>query len=169
MSEVFNKHSRLPRKFTPQPESKPEDAPKRNIVHSGKLEKANPLTVLKRYLTEESPAQIAESYGVTTHALNLFLIKNAEEAWRDAHLGRALSMKQNAQDAIDAAKDPLALAKARELLKAAQWDLERLGRSVYGQEVSVNVGVMIDHGERLRRARERVLEHEQGQKTARTE
>ena len=101
------------------------------------LKDADPKTVLQRYLSDESTKDIAESYGVTRQALNQFLIKTAEQEWKDAQVARAIARKESAEDDLDNAKatpDALALARTRERLKAAQWDLERVCRRIYGQD-----------------------------------
>ena len=117
----------------------------------------DPRLILKRYLSDESTKDIAADFGVTRQALGQYLLRHAEEDWKEAQVARAIARKEKAEDAIETATDPLQLAKARELLKAAQWDLERVCRRIYGQEVNVNLNV-VDLGERLRRARERVID-----------
>ena len=156
MSEVLLKHSRMPRKFKPQTELSKPELPK-SIANMGRLEGLDAKSVLRRYLSDESTLDIAGSYGVTRQALNLFLLKHAEEDWKDAQVGRALARKEKAEDAIDQATDPLQLARGREMLKSAQWDLERVCRRIYGQELNVNHTISADLGDRLRRARERIV------------
>ena len=135
MSEPLLKHSRLPRKYEPKPVSEIG-----RVVHYGNLTGVDPDDLLKRYLSDESTNDIAASYDVTRQALSRFLLRNAEEEWKEAQVVRAIARKEAAEDAMEVANDPLALAKARELLKAAQWDLERVCRRIYGEERSqVNV------------------------------
>ena len=101
------------------------------------LKDADPKTVLQRYLSDESTKDIAESYGVTRQALNQFLIRTAEQEWKDAQVARAIARKESAEDDLDNAEstpDALALSRTRERLKAAQWDLERVCRRIYGQD-----------------------------------
>ena len=100
------------------------------------LKKANPRDVLKRVLNEESTKDIAQSYGVTRSALNQWLLETAETQWRAAQVARAYRRKEEAEDEMDTATDSLSLARARERLKAAQWDLERVCRRIYGQDVT---------------------------------
>lgn len=99
-----------------------------------RLGDAEPLTILRRYLSDESTKDIAASYGVTRQALGQFLLKHAEQDWKDAQVARALARKEQAEDMIESAGDALSLARARELLRAAQWDLERVCRRIYGQD-----------------------------------
>ena len=92
--------------------------------------------VLTRVLNEESTKDIAASFGVTRSALNQWLLANAEGDWRTVQIIRAHKRKDEAEDEIETAPDALSLARAREKLKAAQWDLERVCRRIYGQDVT---------------------------------
>lgn len=130
MSETLLKHSRMPRKY----ESKATAGKPSGSENYGNLAGVDPLTLLKRYLSDESTEAIAASYSVTRQALSKFLLSNAEADWKDAQVARAIARKEKAEDGLEAAEDPLALAKARELLKAAQWDLERVCRRIYGED-----------------------------------
>jgi len=160
MSEVINKHSRLPRKKPTIVTRKPKEALTRLPDGGyGKLAGVDPKTILVRYLSDQSTAEIAKDYGCTRQCLGQFLLKHAEEDWKEAQVARAIARKEKAEDDLEVANDPLSLASARERLKAAQWDLERVCRRIYGQDqpmININVG---DLGDRLRRARERVIEH----------
>lgn len=153
------KHSRLPRKYERKAVAtkKTEALP---VLADG-LKGQDPKQILLRYLTDESTEIIAKDYGVTRQALGQYLLRHAEEDWKEAQVARAIARKEKAEDAMEVAEDPLALAKARELLKAAQWDLERVCKRIYGQDHNLNLNVTIgDLGDRLRRARERVIEGE---------
>jgi len=115
------------------------------------LREADPKDILKRYLSDESTKDIAASYGVTRQALGQFLLKNAEQEWRDAQVARAIARKEAAEDDLEAItaitikaadkeeRERLALtvSLAREKLKSAQWDLERVCRRIYGQDAPV--------------------------------
>jgi hypothetical protein len=92
--------------------------------------------ILARYLAEESTKEIAASLGVTRAALNYWLLEYAEKEWKAAQVVKALKRKEQAEDDMETAADPLTLARCRELLKAAQWDLERVCRRIYGQDVT---------------------------------
>lgn len=137
MSEPLLKHSRLPRKYESKP---PVEVEKRSVVESAGLKGVDPQALLKRYLSDESTDSIAKDYKVTRQALGGYLLRNAESEWKEAQVARAIARKEAAEDALEVAQDPLQLAKARELLKAAQWDLERTCRRIYGEDKSqVNV------------------------------
>jgi len=151
----------------------------------GGLANADPQVILNRYLSNESTAKIGADYGVTRQAIGQFLIKTAEEDWKSAQTARAIAAKEDAmdglQDAVEelnalklekgadkeqreelAARIQLSLARVRAreaALKSAQWDLERVCRRIYGQDRQINVSIDVgDLGERLRRAKERVID-----------
>jgi len=111
------------------------------------LANADPKAILQRYLSDETTKDIAGSYGVTRQALGQFLLRTAENEWKDAQVARAIARKESAEDELDQlgskiatadrdeqARLTLSLAHTRERLKAAQWDLERVCRRIYGQD-----------------------------------
>ena len=113
------------------------------------LRDTDPKVILARYLSDETTEQIAKSYGVTRQALGKYLLLAAEDEWKQAQVARAIARKERAEDTLDAiglkienanaeerARIQVSLAHARESLKAAQWDLERVCRRIYGQEVT---------------------------------
>lgn len=120
----------------------------------------SPATVLARYLGDERTADIAASFNVTRPALNMWLLEHAEDGWRKAQVARAVSRKESAEDEIEKADDPLTLARAREKLRGAQWELERLYSRLFGQKQEVKIEMNVDLAGRLIRARERVIEGE---------
>jgi len=98
------------------------------------LKDVDPKDILDRYLGEENSTQIVKSLGVTKAALSYFMLKHAEDQWKDAQLVKALIRKEAAETKLETADNSLDLARGRELLKAAQWDLERVCRRIYGQD-----------------------------------
>jgi hypothetical protein len=118
----------------------------------------DPDAVLDRYLTEATTSQIAASYGVSRKTLVRWLVNERPEAWKKVQVIRALCRKEDADEGIETACDALSLARAREQLRSGQWDLERLDSGNYGQKQQLELNVNDDLGERLRRARERVIE-----------
>jgi hypothetical protein len=114
------------------------------------LRDTDPKTILARYLSDESTKDIAADYGVTRQALGQYLMATVEDEWKQAQVARAQAKKESADDVYDKAQADLELAcdrDARELSlarvkvaeaqrKAAQWDLERVCRRIYGQDVS---------------------------------
>ena len=98
------------------------------------LKTANAQDVLTRVLNEESTKDIAASYGVTRSALNYWLIEHCDTEWKAAQVVRALKRKEDSEEEMDTAQDSLTLARAEKRLRAAQWDLERVCRRIYGQD-----------------------------------
>jgi len=111
------------------------------------LKSVDPKDVLTRVLNEESTKDIAKDLGVTRSALNQWLLANAETEWRAAQVIRAVKRKEEAEDRFEEIQERIAgadkeerdrltlsLSLAREKLKAAQWDLERVCRRIYGQD-----------------------------------
>src|SRR6266545_2436727 len=108
----------------------------------------DPKPILLRLLNEETALSIAQSLNITRSALYQFLMRTAEQDWKDIQVCRALARKEAAEEEMDAATDGLVLARARERLKSAQWDLERVYRRIYGQDlpaaisaVQINIGI----------------------------
>src|SRR3990167_6445210 len=108
---VIDKHSRMPRKYNPEDVKAPEKQVL-NAANLPRLRAADPLTILQRYLSDESTSAIAADYGVTRQALGQFLLKHAEEEWKEAQVARAIARKEKAEDDLETAKDPLSLARA---------------------------------------------------------
>ncbi len=116
----------------------PKTLPPGVSYHPSKLIGVQPSDLIARYLNGESSEQIAHSLLCTRQGLSYFLRKNAEDDWKEAQIVQAIERKDRAEDAIELASDPLSLAQAREQLKAAQWDLERLFNRMYGQKQEIN-------------------------------
>lgn len=103
--------------------------------------------VLELYLSEKTTSHIAEQLGVKRKTLVAWLRQQAPERWKQVQVVRALIRKEDADDTLDSGSiDALILARTRERLRSAQWDLERLDSPTFGpkQEVTVDVRVTID-------------------------
>ena len=98
------------------------------------LKNVDPKDVLDRYLAGETGPQIAQSLGVTKQALSHWLSNTAETEWKSAQFVKAWNLKEEADELVKKADNPLDLARAREMLRSAQWDLERVCRRIYGQD-----------------------------------
>ena len=96
-----------------------------------------PGTVLERYLSDEKTSTIAQSYGISRSRLHQWLLEHAEDHWRKAQVARAVTALEQSKDELDSAADPLELARAREKLRGAQWELERLYSRLFGQKQEV--------------------------------
>ena len=115
------------------------------------LSKVNPKDVLDRYLAGETSPEIAKSLGVTKQALSHWLCNEAEADWKSAQFVKAFTLKEEADELVKSATNPLDLARAREMLRSAQWDLERVCRRIYGQDaptaaqaVQINISLRRD-------------------------
>jgi hypothetical protein len=89
---------------------------------------------ISRYGQGESVYTIAQELGIEHTTLYRHLIKHFEKDWQEAKKSRALAEIEAGEDDLKKAPDALALTRARERIKAAQWQLERLYRKVYGQD-----------------------------------
>lgn len=100
------------------------------------------MPVLERYLHGEQLADIASDLGVHPKALNYHLLReHVREDWRKAQVAVSLADKQEAESVLRSAPDALSLARAREVLRSAQFDLERLEHRLWGQtkqEININ-------------------------------
>ena len=106
----------------------------RTEPRQGKLANLNAQDVLARYMQGETTTQIADSLDVTRQGLGYWLRQHAQEDWREAQIILAVERKEKAEDDLDAANDALSLARAREQLRGAQWELERVFNRVYAQK-----------------------------------
>ena len=155
MTEIINKHSRMPRKLSRLTLRRRE---KEATGGPHQLAECNPHAILARYIGGEKIREIAKEYGVSRVAMYSFLMRNVHAEWIEAQRGRAIANKEMYEEDLEESTNPIEIAKARELLRAAQWDLERVDRKTYGRdEQTININVT-DLGDRLRRSRERILE-----------
>lgn len=103
----------------------------------GALATVKPQTIIDRYLAGELTDKIAKDLDCTRQALWYHMMKHAEAEWKDAQVILALERKEKAQIAMDSATTALDLARAREQLKSAQWDLERVLKRIFGPSAEV--------------------------------
>ena len=105
--------------------------------------------ILTRYLNGETSTQIAKSLNCTRQGLGYFLRENAEEDWKNAQVIQAIERKEQAEDELGNANDSLSLARARERLRSAQWELERVCNRIFGQKqevsMTVDIRIQVDH------------------------
>lgn len=155
-AQVLAKHSRLPRKLSRRTLRRREQEAIGG-VHS--LSEVNPQSIVQRYIAGEKIKDMAHQYGVSRIAMYHFLLRHVPEDWMAAQKAKAFAMKEQGEELITDAADPLELGKGREQLRAGQWDLERVDRKNYGRDEQLHVTFDIAAlDERLRRARERVIE-----------
>lgn len=82
--------------------------------------------VLARYLSEDTTSQIAQSFGVTRKSLVAWLRQVAPKEWKQVQVIRAHDRKEQGNEEIEGAEDALSLARAREIVRSAQWELAAL-------------------------------------------
>ena len=106
--------------------------------------------VLKEYLTEGKTSGIAARYGIRRSALTRWLRHTKPEQWKEIQVIRALCTKEDGEQGLYDAETALNLARARELIRSAQWDLERLDSATFGQQIQqvidINHHVLVEHG-----------------------
>lgn len=90
--------------------------------------------VIARYLHGEQVAAMAPEYDTSDVTLYALLLRNHEEEWKDAQIARALARMELNQANLETAADPLSLARARELVRSAQWELERILSRIFGSK-----------------------------------
>jgi transposase-like protein len=115
------------------------------------------LEVLQAYEQGEEVADLAPNYGVSDVTLYALLIRDHEEAWKQAQISRAAAKRSRTSKDLDELRaqlrsalqedgetphDALSLARIKEQVKLAEiqakraeWELERVYRRVYGQDV----------------------------------
>lgn len=107
-------------------------------------------TVLARALNDEKLEDIAEDLGVSRTSINQALLTHTEDQWKSVQTARALTELQSAENELISAPDILTVSRARERLRSAQWQLERLHRRLFGTDqpvsggnaVQINIGIV---------------------------
>jgi DNA-binding MurR/RpiR family transcriptional regulator len=97
-------------------------------------------TILAHYENGTSIYELAEKLGVNNATLYRALVKHRTEDWKEVRAARYHSQIEQAEKDMQTAPDALAVTRAREQLANARWMLERLQRSIYGQDQQVDAG-----------------------------
>jgi hypothetical protein len=117
------------------------------------------LEVLSAYQEGQEIADLAPEYGVSDVTLYALLIRDHEDAWKEAQKSRAVSKRDRTTKDLEELRlqlrsamqendegqktphDALSLARIREQVrvaeiqaKRAEWELERVYRRLYGQD-----------------------------------
>lgn len=106
--------------------------------------------VLTRYINGEQVADMAPEYNVSDVTIYALLLRDHEADWKEVQRARALARLERRQNEMDRATDMLSLARAKEGVRSAQWELERLLRRLYGQDapamatapIQINIGIV---------------------------
>lgn len=118
------------------------------------------LSVPEAIRSGKTTREIAEEQGIAFSTLKSWLLSDkATEDARGEFLSSELALRTEEFDIAKEHRDPLALAYAREGFKAWSWIAERREARLYGQKQEIT-HISADLGDRLRRARERVIEGE---------
>ena len=121
------------------------EPPKTRNVETGLVQAIpddlDPKQVLDLYLQYPTTSGIAAKLGVRRSSLTLWLRKTCPEDWKNVQIAKALMRKEDADEGIEGASEPMQLARAREMLRSGQWDLERLDSKNYGQKQELTVSV----------------------------
>jgi hypothetical protein len=101
--------------------------------------------VLSRAIADDTTRDISQDLGISHSALNRALLRHRPDDWRDVQVARAVTALEAAETYL-AAATPENVPRAREMLKSAQWRLERLERRLFGVQVPTNTsnGVTIN-------------------------
>jgi hypothetical protein len=122
-------------------QAKRKRVPKRRDPETGMMQAIpadlDPKYVLDLYLQHPTTSGIAAQLGVRRSSLTLWLRERCPEDWRNVQIARALIRKEDADEGLETSKSHLQLARAREMLRSGQWDLERLDSANYGQKQEV--------------------------------
>ena len=110
----------------------------------GKIPDSDLPTIIERYRNRELLTDIAKEYGCSDKALyqriRLYCDSGKGDSSyhdlvTDLYVLRSLDMEEKLEEAADA----LELTRARELVKCAQWHLERRRAKLYGQKQQVEM------------------------------
>ena len=111
------------------------------------------LELLAGYAEGKEIADLAPEYGVSDVTAYALLIRDHEDEWKKAQEGRAVARRDRATNDLqelrtqlwkaEQAHDMLSLARIREQIrlaeiqaKRAEWELERVFKRIYGQDVT---------------------------------
>ena len=120
--------------------------------------------ILARYDAGEEIEGIAKHFQITHQAAYKSLLRHCPEEWKSSQAAKALTEYETAKaklqeiwDQDKAERDQVALACAREQVRTAQWELERVLSKIYAQKQDVTVNIVTDLASRLHHARERLI------------
>lgn len=127
------------------------------LIHPPELKAKAILDALNSLPFGETTDSIAQRHQVPGSTLRAWLLADdsaAADVARAMFLAHELAIRANE---IDTSADPLTLARAREAFRAWAWIAERRNAKIFGQKQEIT-HISADLGDRLRRARERVIE-----------
>ena len=116
----------------------------------------DPDKIISEYLVEQQTSGIAKRYGIRRGALTRWLAQQRPTEWKEVQRIRAFCPKEDGIEQTYDARTALQLARARELIRSAQFDLQALDED-YRPKQDIRVELIGDLGERLRRSQERTV------------
>lgn len=117
--------------------------------------------LVNRYLAGESVQDIAKDHGATRAAIYKWMLSGlGDKDYQDLVTYCLVKRVADADERLESADNAVDIARAREMARFARMDLERRRPALYGQTNKVQLEVMEDLGERLRRARSRTIDAE---------
>lgn len=104
----------------------------------------DPTPLLLRLQEGGAVKDIARELGVTPQAVYQWLLRHCAQEWMAISAARALAQVESAEAELEGAQDNVAVSRARERLRAAQWHLERAARPLYGDTKADAGGVTVN-------------------------
>lgn len=104
----------------------------------------NPSPILDRLAAGESVAQLATSLGISRQAVYAWLLAHCPDEWMAISASNALTRLEQAEAELGTADDNVKISRARELIRAAQWNVERTARKLYGDNKADASGVTVN-------------------------
>jgi hypothetical protein len=139
MSDVLDRHSRMPRKYLATGDEKLKDGETGRFLEIPQERKAACLADVKPMLMSGATLdQIAEKHQVGKSTLDYWLAQLGEE-YREIRKQWLDSKLVSAEQRMETASDPFQLAKGRELARMAMWYAERRDPERYADKRELTV------------------------------
>jgi hypothetical protein len=119
-----------------------------------------PRKALERIKAGEGLRSIGKSLGLSQEGVRKWLLREVGPEYAEMQTDGLIQRVVDADRKLEAASDAVDIARAREMARFARMDLERRRPHLYGQRTHVTVEQVGDLAEKLRRARERVIDGE---------
>lgn len=127
-------------------------------TNAGKLAGIDPSAILQQLHEGKSLRDVAGTVGVSNVGLRAWLLRCDEDAYRDTITMALATRVAEADERLEAADDPVSIARAREIARFSRMDFERRRPNLYGPRQHVDMTIhSTDLGDRLRAAKERVV------------
>jgi hypothetical protein len=109
--------------------------------------------VLERVQKGEGLRSIGQSLGLSHEGVRKWLLREVGPEFVELQTEGLIERVVHADNLLEAAADPVDIARAREMARFARMDLERRRPHLYGQRTHVTVE-HVDFAEEIRKARE---------------